>query len=323
MAARIPPDGILVPSPTFFKPLAASSPHPAIDVATQAAHSVHLARSGITGLVLMGSTGEAIHLTRQERFDMIAGVRKALDDAGFPDYPVMAGVLVNGTDEALEWLEDAKKAGAQWGLVLAPGYFGAAASQAGLVDWFTIVADRSPLPVLLYNYPGVTNGVVINPETYVTLAAHPNIVGAKMSHGNVSHHLQVSLHPKIDASKFRVYSGFGQQLGPIVLFNAAGAIDGLGAIFPKTVSRLFRLVSERPAREETLEEARKLQWQVSAAEEYIVRTGVLGIREAIYKVLGFGHLEGGRAPLRGRLADGEYDKWSDILGKMTETEKSL
>jgi 2-keto-3-deoxy-L-rhamnonate aldolase len=108
-----------------------------------------------------------------------------------------------------------------------------------------------------------------------------------------------------------------------VLFNAAGAIDGLGAIFPKTVSRLFRLVSERPAREETLEEARKLQWQVSAAEEYIVRTGVLGIREAIYKVLGFGHLEGGRAPLRGRLADGEYDRWSDILGKMTETEKSL
>lgn len=149
MAARIPPDGILVPSPTFFKPLGASSPHPAIDIATQAAHSVHLARSGITGLVLMGSTGEAIHLTRQERFDMIAGVRKALDDAGFPDYPVMAGVLVNGTDEALEWLEDAKKAGAQWGLVLAPGYFGAAASQAGLVDWFTIVADRSPLPVLL------------------------------------------------------------------------------------------------------------------------------------------------------------------------------
>ena len=147
----IPQDGIFVPSPTFYKALdkSSGSPHPAVDVETQVKHSVHLAKSGITGLVLMGSTGEAIHLTRQERFDIIAGVRKGLDDAGFKDYPIMAGVLVNGTEEALEWIQDAQKAGAQWGLVLAPGYFGAASNQAGLVEWFTYVADKSPLPILM------------------------------------------------------------------------------------------------------------------------------------------------------------------------------
>jgi 2-keto-3-deoxy-L-rhamnonate aldolase len=151
MAASIPQDGIFVPSPTFFKPFDTGSdtPHPAVDVETQAAHSVHLAKSGITGLVLLGSTGEAIHLTRQERFDLISGVRKGLDDAGFKEYPIMAGVLVNSTGEALEWLEDSKKAGAQWGLVLAPGYFGAAASQEGLVEWYTIVANKSPIPILM------------------------------------------------------------------------------------------------------------------------------------------------------------------------------
>ncbi|KAH7303899.1 dihydrodipicolinate synthase [Stachybotrys elegans] len=324
-AARVPVDGIYVPSPTFFKPLdkTAADLHPAIDVETQVKHSVHLARSGITGLVLMGSTGEAIHLTRQERFDLIAGVRKGMDEAGFPDYPIMAGTLINSTQEVLEWLEDAHKAGAQWGMVLAPGYFGVAASQENLVQWFTLVADQSPIPILIYNYPGVTNGVVINPDTYAILAAHPNIVGCKMSHGNVSHHLQVSLHPDIDASQFRVYSGFGQQLGPIVLFNAAGAIDGLGAIFPKTVSHLHKLVSERPAREETLEQARKLQWLVSSAEEYIGKTGVLGIREAIFQVLGMGHQEGGRLPLRGTIAPGEWEKWSGIMGRMIEAEKAL
>lgn len=137
----------------------------------------------------------------------------------------------------------------------------------------------------------------------------------------MSYHVQVSLHPKIDHSKFRVFSGFGQQLGPIVVFNAGGVIDGLAAIYPKTVTRLFGLAAKRPLDEATLEEVRRLQWKVSAAEEFIVNNGILGIREGIYKVLGFGHLSGGRLPLRGALAEGTYDKWSDILGQMAEEEK--
>jgi 2-keto-3-deoxy-L-rhamnonate aldolase len=320
---RVPQDGIFVPSPTFYKPFdkSSGSPHPAVDVETQVKHSVHLAKCGITGLALMGSTGEAVHLNRQERFDIISGVRKGLEEAGFSDYPIMAGVLINGTEEVLEWLQDAEKAGAQWGLVLAPGYYGAASNQAGLVDWFTYIADKSPLPILVYNYPGVTNNLVVSPETYVTLSKHPNIVGCKMSHGNVSHHVQVSLHPDIDASKFRVYSGFGQQLGPIALFNAAGVIDALGAIFPRTVTRLFSLVSERPAKEETLQEARKLQWLVSSAEEFIVKNGIVGICEAVYNVLGFGHQQGGRVPVRGQMPEGEWEKWSKVMAMMSEVEK--
>lgn len=144
-----------------------------------------------------------------------------------------------------------------------------------------------------------------------------------MSHGNVSHHVQVSLHPKIDHSSFRVFSGFGQQLGPIVVFDAGGVIDGLAAIFPKTVSRLFALASTRPLDEPTLQEVRRLQWKVSAAEEFIVKNGILGIREGIYKVLGFGHLAGGRLPLRGSMAVGVYEQWGGILGQMLEEENKL
>lgn len=150
-----------------------------------------------------------------------------------------------------------------------------------------------------------------------------NIRSCFRSHGNVSHHVQVSLNPKIDHSKFRVYSGFGQQLGPIVVFNAGGVIDGLAAIFPKTISCLFSLASKRPLDETTLEEVRRLQWKVSAAEEFIVKNGILGIREGIYKVLGFGHLAGGRLPLRGALAAGAYEQFSDIFGQMLEEEKKL
>ena len=150
MAPTTPPDGVFVPVPTFFKDnIEPPALQPAVDVATQAAHSVHLARSGITGLVLMGSTGEAVHMSGPERHALIAGVRSGLDAAGFPDYPIMAGVLVNSIDETLEWLRDARDAGAQWGLVLAPGYFGAAASQENLVEWYTVVADHSPIPILM------------------------------------------------------------------------------------------------------------------------------------------------------------------------------
>jgi 2-keto-3-deoxy-L-rhamnonate aldolase len=150
MATAIPPDGILVPVPTFFKTAAASSGfQPEVDVETQVAHSIHLAKCGITGLVLNGSTGEPVHMSSQERYDLIAGVRKGLDEAGYKDYPIMAGVLVNSLDETLEWLETAHKAGAQWGLVLAPGYFGNGASQDNIVEWYTIVADKSPVPILM------------------------------------------------------------------------------------------------------------------------------------------------------------------------------
>lgn len=188
--AMIPPKGVFVPSPTFFLPAAAaaaSSPgdrdslQPAVDVQSQIEHSIFLARSGIKGIVLLGSTGEAIHLSRAERRDLVSAVRRGLADAGFPDYPLMAGVLTNGLAEALEWLADYAAAGAQWGLVLTPGYFGAAATgQDGIVEWYRAVAGRSPIPILVYNYPGVTNGVVVLPETYRALAAHERIVGCKM-----------------------------------------------------------------------------------------------------------------------------------------------
>lgn len=144
------------------------------------------------------------------------------------------------------------------------------------------------------------------------------------SHGNVSHHVQAALDPRIDASQFRVYSGFGQQLGPIVFFGAAGVIDALAGIYPKTVTKLFKLASQRPITDENLKQIQELQYKVSAAEEYIVKTGILGIREGIYRELGIGNLEGGRLPLRGKLPDGEWEKWTGgILGDVVKIEKAI
>ena len=146
----VPPrTGVYCPVPTFFKTNTSSTRQAPLDVEAQVQHSVHLAKNGVRGLVLLGSTGEAIHLSKAERFELLSGVRKGLTEAGFPDYPIIAGVLTNSVDEAIEWLIDAKKAGSQWGLVLAPGYFGLAANQQNIQEWYKLVADASPIPILM------------------------------------------------------------------------------------------------------------------------------------------------------------------------------
>lgn len=171
-----------------------------------------------------------------------------------------------------------------------------------------------------YNYPGVTNNVLVSLASYNTLAAHRNIVGCKMSHGNVSHHVQVSLDPSIDHAHFRVYSGFGQQLGPIVFFGAAGVIDGLAAIYPKTVVRLFALAAQRPILPDVLAEIQKTQFVVSRAEEMVGKWGIVGIKEGVFRVLGMGNMEGGRLPLRGAMPEGEWEAWGVAMGAMAELE---
>lgn len=136
--------------------------------------------------------------------------------------------------------------------------------------------------------------------------------------------MQVSLDPQIDHKKFRVYSGFGQQLGPIVHFGAAGVIDGLAAFYPKIVVRLMDLAEKRPIDPAALEEAQKLQYAVSRAQEYIGKTGIVGIKEGVYRVTGMGTLEGGRLPLKGKLADGDWEKLhAALLSPVEKLEATL
>lgn len=148
-----PPPGIYVPVPTFFHPLTSPTPL-ALNLPLQAAHSLHLARSGIRGLVVAGSTGEAVHLTQSERYNLISSTREALTKGGFPEYPLIAGVASDSVQDALAELKNAKEAGAQFGMVLVPNYFASAGKnrnlQEGIIRWFKDVADKSPIPILMF-----------------------------------------------------------------------------------------------------------------------------------------------------------------------------
>ena len=147
-----PPPGVYVPVITFFESASASSPrliNPPVDLETQVKHALFLAKAGIKGLVLLGSSGEAIALSNAERRAIITSVRRGLDEAGFNNYPLIAGTATQGIEDTVLQLQEAAVAGAQWGMVLAPGYFAGSVGHEGLSAWFEAIADLSPIPILV------------------------------------------------------------------------------------------------------------------------------------------------------------------------------
>lgn len=326
--ATPPPAGVYVPVPTFFVSKRAVNYNPTaapLDLGTQAAHSLHLARSGITGLVVLGSTGEAVHLSNKERFEVLSAVRKAYDVAGYKDYPLIAGTASQNIEEVLDQLRSAKEAGVRWGLCLVPGYFSGAVNQEGIIQWFRAVADASPIPIMIYHYPGVSNNVKVVPSTYAILSQHPNIVGCKLSHGDVSYHAQIASNPKIDHSKFHTFTGLGQQLLPVISIGCAGTIDGSAGFFPKSVVHLYKLSTKNHPTEEEVKERRLLQYKVSSVEEIVVKFGTVGIKEAISRILGMGDTDGTRLPLLGGIPGGdeEWASWKEVIDDMAAVESSL
>ncbi|KAI1081497.1 aldolase [Whalleya microplaca] len=323
-----PPAGIYVPVPTFFVSKKAATHNPVaapVDIETQVAHSLYLARAGIKGLVVLGSTGEAIHLTNKERSQVLSGIRQAFDKEGFPDYPIIAGTATQNIEETVEQLKGAKEAGAQWGLCLVPGYFAGASTQEGIIKWYTAVADQSPIPVLIYHYPGVSNNVKVVPSTFATLAQHPNIVGCKLSHGDASYHAQIALHPSIDHGKFHTFTGLGQHLLPVVTVGVVGAIDGCAGFFPKTVVRLYALSVKSQPTDDEVRQRRLLQFKASSVAEMVGKHGTVGIKEAISRLRGFGDPDGTRLPLFGGFpgGDAEWATWKDAVDAVEEEERSL
>src|ERR1700760_1563202 len=159
------------------------------------------------------------------------------------------------------------------------------------------------------------------------LAQHPNIVGCKLSHGNLDDHALISLSPKIEQSKFHVFTGLGQQLVGVLDVGGAGAIDGLAACFPRSLVELFRLFETREQHGattymEVTSQMRQLQYRVCQAEKLVVRWGTIGIREALARMRQIGDKDGGRWPLKGGFPKGdvEWESWREAIDALHNLE---
>ena len=137
-------------------------------------------RTPVAGIVVLGSTGEAIMLSDQERREVF----KIARDAAAPNKVLIAGSGIESAIETLRLTEYAAELGYDVAMVRTPHYYKKQMAPANMLAFYRTVADRSPIPVIVYNFPQAT-GYDIPAEVMIELAEHPNLVGIKESSGDV------------------------------------------------------------------------------------------------------------------------------------------
>lgn len=180
-------------------------------------------KEGVSALVACGTTGEASTLTDEEHRSVIARVVERADKR----VPVIAGTGSNDLDYALSLTKYACDAGADAVLTVTPYYN--KATQAGLVQMFTRLAEESRAPVILYNVPSRT-GVNIAPTTYKALADHENIIAIKEANGDISKIVETMSYVN---GKLDLYSGNDDQIVPLMSLGGKGVISVVSNILPK------------------------------------------------------------------------------------------
>jgi dihydrodipicolinate synthase/N-acetylneuraminate lyase len=137
-------------------------------------------KTPVAGIVVLGSSGEAVMLSDKERRDVL----KAARETTVPNKVLIAGTGIESAIETLKLTEYAAELGYDVALVRTPHFYKKVMHPANMLAFYRTVADRSPLPVMIYNVPGFT-GYDIPAEVVIELAGHPNIIGMKESSGDV------------------------------------------------------------------------------------------------------------------------------------------
>ena len=183
---------------------------------------------GVDALVIAGTTGEGSTLTDEEH----RAVLKYAVERVAGRVPVIAGTGSNDTDYAISLTKFACDVGADAMLVVTPYYN--KATQKGLVQMYTAIADASTKPLILYNVPSRT-GVGIEPATYAALADHPMIAAIKEANGNISKIMETAA---LVGDRLDIYSGNDDQVTPILSAGGAGVISVLSNLMPRETSEM-------------------------------------------------------------------------------------
>lgn len=251
-SVRVPPAGIWAPAVTLFNPETDD-----LDTASQKAYYSYLSKH-LTGLVILGTNAETFLLTREERAALLYVAREAVG----PDYPLMAGVGGHSTKQVLEFINDAVAAKMDYVLVLPPAYFGKQTTNKVITSFYDDIAANSPLPIVIYNFPGVCNGIDIDSDMMTALAKkHKNIVGVKLTCASVGKITRLAA--VFDKSDFAVFGGQSDFLLGGMSVGSAGCIAAFGNVFPKTLSKIYQLYTEGKH-----EEAMKMHQKAALAESH-------------------------------------------------------
>jgi 4-hydroxy-tetrahydrodipicolinate synthase len=223
----------------------------------------------LTGLVVLGSNGEAASLEDAEA-DRVVEIARA----GVPSSrPLIAGTGRESTGATIAATRRAAAAGADAALVRTPSFFKPQMTTDAFVRHFTEVADASPVPVLLYNVTLYT-GVNLLPDAVERLAVHPNIVGMKESGSDIG---QIAEYVARTPDDFTVLAGSATTLVHALCAGCDGAILALASLAPAECVLMLTLV-----REKRLDEAHALQRRLMPLARSVGTSyGVPGLKAAL------------------------------------------
>jgi 4-hydroxy-2-oxoglutarate aldolase len=242
------------------------------------------ANTGVGGYVVLGSTGERVHLDEREYLETIESCRAVVPRS----MAFIVGAGQQSTIGTIKEIAKAAAAGADAVLVITPNYYRSAMTQDALIGYYKAVADAATVPVLLYSMPALT-GIKIEPETIAQLSEHPNIVGVKDSSSDV---FGFKRTVGLCSAEFAVMSGNGTVFLDALEAGATGGILAVGCAVPEVCVEIFRLFKAGE-----LEHARTLQNKLTPlAAAVTTRFGIGGLKAAL-EMAGY---RGGdvRAPLQ-------------------------
>jgi dihydrodipicolinate synthase/N-acetylneuraminate lyase len=311
---KVPKAGVWCPAVTFFDPKTGT-----LDLDSQRKYFKYLSTSGLAGLVVLGSNAEAFLLTREERKTLITVAREAVG----PNFPLIVGISGHSVIQTLEFVKDAVEAGADFGLLLPAAYYGAATTKEVVKGYYDEVAQNGDLPIVIYNFPGICNGVDLDSETIAAIAkSNPGkVVGVKLTCGSVAKITRLTAELSPD-----VFSTFGGQSDFIIgglAVGSAGCVAAFSNVFPKTTSKIYELYTSGK-HQEALDLHRK-----AALAESPVKAGIASTKYAVSQysavAAGIDNAEEKLKPRKPYLPVGDAVKQNvrKVMDGLSEIEKSL
>ena len=259
--------GVYVPTVAFFKE------DESLDLDATAKHVAFLAGTGIAGLVTHGSNGEAVHFDHEERMSVTAATRKALDDAGKHKLPVIVGCGAASTRETIQLCKESSQSGGSHALILPPSYYKSLLTTRMLLDHFRAVADASPIPIVIYNFPGAASGLDMDSDQILELAQHPNIVGSKLTCGNTGKLCRVAASVK---PGFATMGGSADFILPSLIMGGQGVIAGLANLAPRACVEVMTLYQQGK-----VTEAQQLQAVVARGDWVAIKGGFVAVKSGL------------------------------------------
>jgi 4-hydroxy-2-oxoglutarate aldolase len=226
--------------------------------------------TGIDGYVLLGSTGERVHLDEGEYLEVIALARDEVSSK----HVFIVGVGQQSTRGTINEIRRVvASVPVDAALVITPHFYRPSITQAALGNHYQEIADKSPVPLILYSMPALT-GIRIEPETAARLSEHENIVGIKDSSADVE---ALRETVKLVRNDFSVLTGNGTVLRAALDAGACGGILAVGCVVPALCLGIFRAVNSGDT-----ERAVALQARLSPlAEAVTVSFGIGGLKAAL------------------------------------------